>query len=62
MSKSSMGMVPNQHPSTLYLSFLLCPTSKVELLNLVVSFGVSNIVSKPLSLKKHLLDFAPPLH
>jgi hypothetical protein len=61
MSKSNMGMAPNQHWSTLNPPVLFCPTSKAEFLNLVVSFWVSNIVLKPPSLEKHL-NFSPPLH
>jgi hypothetical protein len=61
MSKFGMAMAPNQHQSTLHPPLLLCPTSKVELLNPVASFGVSNIILKPLSCEKHLLDPTPPL-
>jgi hypothetical protein len=46
----------------LNLSLLFCPTSKVEFLNLIISFGVDNIIPKPPSSEKHLPDSAPPLH
>jgi hypothetical protein len=62
MSKFGTGMVPNQYWSTLSLPMLLFPTSKVELLNLIISSGVGNIVPNPPSSEKHFLDFAPPLH
>jgi hypothetical protein len=62
MSKSTMGMVPNQHWSTLDLPLILCPTSKVEFLNPIVSSRVDNIVPNPPSFKKHLHDSTPPLH
>jgi hypothetical protein len=55
MSKYGMGMVPNQHPSTLDLPLLFCPTSKVELLNPIVSSRVNNIILKPPHLKNTFL-------
>jgi hypothetical protein len=62
MSKSTIDMTPNQHWSTLNPPLLFCPTSKVELLNQIVSSWVNNIVQNPVSFEKHLFDFAPPLH
>jgi hypothetical protein len=41
---------------------LLCPTSKVELLNPIISFRDDNIVPKPPLFEKRLSNFAPPLH
>jgi hypothetical protein len=62
MSKHTTSMTPNQHWSTLNPALLFCPTSKVELLNRIVSSRVNNIVPNPASFEKHLLDHASPLH
>jgi hypothetical protein len=62
MSKFATCMAPNQHWSTLDPPLLLCPTSKVEFLNPIVSFRIDNIISKPPSFEKHLLNSTPPLN
>ncbi len=66
MLKFGIGMVSNQLRSILDPPLLFCPTSKVDFLNPIVSFGVSNIIPnqppRPPPFEKHLLDSAPPLH
>jgi hypothetical protein len=56
MSKFVMGMVPNEHQSTLNPPLLLCPTLTTKFLNPIKYLGASNIILKPLHMKNSFLN------